>query len=110
MNAMNLLLLAFSTASFIAAAGAAKIWALSQGSTVWLFSTLGLYTAGNLIMLRLIREAGMGVALSLSALVQLVAVNAVAFLVFGERVAPAQGAGLVLAIAAIALIILPFGR
>ena len=60
-------------------------------------------------MLRLIRDVGMGVALSLSAVVQLVAVNAVALLIFGERVAPIQGVGLVLAVIAVAMIMLPRG-
>jgi len=67
---------------------------------------LALYTAGNLIMLRLIREFGMGVALSLSAVIQLVAVNLVAFFWFGERVGAIEGVGIVMAVAAVALITL----
>ncbi|MDZ5700086.1 hypothetical protein [Chelativorans sp. M5D2P16] len=107
MTLTNLLFLLTSTAAFIAAASAAKNWALSNNSLGWLALTLGLYTIGNLVMLRLIRDVGMGIALSLSAVVQLIAVNAVALLVFGERVTGLQGAGLVLAIMAVALITLP---
>lgn len=46
----------------------------------------------------------MGVALSLSAVVQLAAVNALAFLAFGEQVNALQGAGIALAIVAVVLI------
>ena len=47
--------------------------------------TLALYSAGNLIMLRLVREFGMASAFSLSAVIQLVAVNVIALAWFGER-------------------------
>jgi small multidrug resistance pump len=95
---------------FVAAASSAKNWTLSDNNWLWLFLTLGLYTMGNLIMLRLIRDVGMGVALSLSAVVQLVAVNAVALLFFGEKVAPIQAMGLALAVVAVAMITLPQGQ
>jgi len=109
MNPASIALLVLSTVIFVCAASAAKGWALSTNGWPWLILTLGLYTVGNLIMLRLIRDVGMGVALSLSAVVQLVAVNAVALLIFGERVAPIQGVGLVLAVIAVAMIMLPRG-
>lgn len=99
----GLLQLGASTVIFVLAAAAAKGWALAPNH--WrLALVLALYTAGNLIMLRLIRDFGMGVALSLSAVIQLVAVNLVAFLWFGEKVGALQGAGIVTAIAAVALI------
>lgn len=107
MGLASAMLLAASTIIFVAAASAAKSWALSQNSWMLLFLTLVLYTIGNLIMLRLIREVGMGVALSLSAVVQLIAVNVVAFAIFGERVAPVQAAGLALAVLSVALITFP---
>lgn len=85
------------------AAAAAKNWTISPSG--WrLVLVLGLYTLGNLIMLRLIREFGMGVALSLSAVIQLVAVNLVALMWFGEKVNALQAVGIVTAIVAIALI------
>lgn len=105
MNTVNLALLGVSTAAFLAAASAAKSWALRPG-WFWLLLTLALYTIGNLIMLRLIRDFGMGAALSLSAVIQLVAVNLIALTVFGERLSGLQTLGIVLAIAAIALITL----
>jgi small multidrug resistance pump len=106
MSPYSALLLAASTIVFVSAASAAKAWALSANSWAWLALTLVLYTVGNLIMLRLIRDVGMGAALSLSAIVQLVAVNVVALAIFGERVSAVQGAGIVLAIAAVAMITL----
>lgn len=109
MTLSSALLLATSTAVFVSAASSAKAWALSANSTAWLALTLALYTLGNLIMLRLIRDVGMGVALSLSAVIQLVAVNLVAMAFFGERLTGLQSTGIVLAIIAVALITLAPG-
>lgn len=55
-------------------------------------------------MLRLIRDFGLGVAISLSAVIQLIAVNLVAFAFFGERVDLVQGAGILIAILAVVLV------
>lgn len=104
MTQTSLALLATSTMIFVGAASSAKAWALSVNSIAWLLLTLALYTIGNLIMLRLIRDVGMGVALSLSAVVQLVAVNVVALAFFNERVSTVQAAGLALAVVAVAMI------
>jgi drug/metabolite transporter (DMT)-like permease len=97
--------LGLSTVIFLLAATAAKQWGLSPSlaKLVW---TLALYTLGNLVMLRLIREFGMSISLSLSAVIQLVAVNFVAFAWFGERLQTVQGVGIVLAIVAVGLITL----
>lgn len=107
MNAINLTLLIAATTSFIAAASSAKAWALSNNSWWWLCLTLALYTVGNLIILRLVREIGMGPAFSLSALIQLVAINLLAIAIFGERVTLMQGMGIVLALVAFVMITLP---
>lgn len=106
MTVTSFALLASSTAIFVGAASTAKAWALSENSIAWLAATLVLYTIGNLIMLRLIRDVGMGAALSLSAVIQLIAVNVVALAFFGERVSMVQGFGLLLAIVAVAMITL----
>lgn len=92
-----------STVIFILAASAAKAWTVAPGYGK-LALTLVLYTAGNLIMLRLIRDFGLGVAISLSAVIQLIAVNLVAFAFFGERVDLVQGAGILIAILAVVLV------
>ncbi len=92
-----------ATAVFIAAASSAKAWAVAPAP--WrVVLTMVLYVVGNLIMLRLLRQVGMATAFSVSAVLQLVAVNLVAILVFGERIGVAEGIGIVLAIAGVALI------
>jgi multidrug transporter EmrE-like cation transporter len=103
MSSAGALQLIASTLIFLAAASGAKSWALAP-SIPKLVLTLLLYTLGNLIMLRLVREFGMSVAFSLSAVIQLIAVNVVAIAYFGERLSGAQGAGIALAIAAVAVI------
>ena len=57
-------------------------------------------------MLRLVREFGMASAFSLSAVIQLVAVNVIALAFFGERLNALQSGGIVLAIVAVGLITL----
>lgn len=105
MSVSGLFQLGLSTAIFLLAAAVAKSWAMTPhvGKIVL---ALALYTAGNLIMLRLIREFGMSVAFSLSSVIQLVAVNAVALAFFGEKVTSLQAVGIVLAIASVVLITL----
>ncbi|WP_448116969.1 hypothetical protein [Mesorhizobium amorphae] len=97
--------LGVSTVIFLLAATAAKHWALAP-SFGKIAITLALYTLGNLIMLKLIRDFGMSISLSLSAVIQLVAVNAVALAFFGERLTVIQGVGVALAIVAVALVTL----
>ena len=97
--------LCIACAIFIAAASGAKAWALSP-SVGKVALTLALYTAGNLLMLRLVREIGMATAFSVSAVLQLIAVNAVAIFVYGERVGLVEGIGLAFAVVAVVLITL----
>lgn len=105
MSLSGLLQLGASTVVFLLAATAAKAWALQPGLGKLLL-TLALYSAGNLIMLRLVREFGMASAFSLSAVIQLVAVNAIALAYFGERLSVVQSSGIVLAVVAVGLITL----
>ncbi|UXN61344.1 hypothetical protein [Phyllobacterium zundukense] len=95
--------LALSTATFLLAATCAKYWALGP-STLKLVLTIALYSVGNLIMLRLVREVGMSSAFSLSAVIQLIAVNVIALTYFGEKLTIIQSSGMVLAILAVILI------
>ena len=103
MSLFGLLQLGLSTVIFLLAATVAKSWALAPGMGK-LVLTLLLYSAGNLVMLRLVREFGMASALSLSAVIQLVAVNVIALSWFGERLSFMQGSGIALAILAVGLI------
>ncbi len=105
MSLSALLQLAASTAIYVLAAGSAKSWALAP-SLLKILVTLALYTLGNLIMLRLVRFFGMSTAFSLTAVIQLVAINAIAILVFGERLGAVEGIGVALAIVSVALIML----
>jgi hypothetical protein len=103
--------LGVSTIVFLLAATVAKWWGLSP-SLGKLVLTLALYSLGNLIMLKLVREFGMASAFSLSAVIQLVAVNVIALGWFGEKLSVMQGVGVVLAIVAVGLITLApsFGK
>lgn len=111
MTLSGFLQLAASTVIFLIAATVAKSWALAPGLGK-LVLTLLLYSAGNLIMLRLVKDFGMATAFSLSAVIQLVAVNVIALAWFGEQLTLLQSAGIVLAIVAVGLITLgpAFGR
>lgn len=105
MSAWGLGQLGMSTVVFLLAATVAKQWALAP-SAGKIVLTLVLYSLGNLIMLRLIREFGMSISFSLSAVIQLVAVNAVALAVYGEKLSALQASGVALAVASVALITL----
>lgn len=98
----GVLQLAASTLVFLLAAIGAKHWAISP-TLLKMVLTLILYTIGNLIMLRLVRDCGMASAFTLSALLQLVAVNAIAIFYFSEKLPAAQLAGILLAIIAVGL-------
>ena len=105
MSMLGALQLGFATVVFLLAATVAKQWALAPGLGKIVLA-LALYSLGNLIMLRLVRDFGMAIAFSLSAVIQLVAVNLIALAYFGERLGMVQGAGVVLAVAAVAMITL----
>jgi glucose uptake protein GlcU len=105
MSMSGLLQLGLSTIIFLLAATMAKQWALAPGLGK-LLVTLALYSLGNLIMLRLVREFGMASSFSLSAVIQLVAVNVIALVFFGEKLATIQSVGVALAIVAVVLITL----
>ena len=105
MSILGALQLGFATVIFLLAATVAKQWALAPGLGKIVLA-LTLYSLGNLIMLRLVRDFGMATAFSLSAVIQLVAVNLIALAYFGERLGMVQGAGVVLAVAAVAMITL----
>ncbi len=88
-----------ATTSIRAYVGQDRLWMLIGG--------LMLYTLGNLIMVRLMRESGMAIAISLSAVIQLLMATAVAVAVFGERPTAVQMAGIALGVVAVALIVWP---
>jgi small multidrug resistance pump len=76
---------------------------------LWLLLlALALYTLGNLMMVRLMREGGMAVAVSVSAVLQLLMANLVAIALFGERPTLVQAAGIALGAVAVLLILSPW--
>lgn len=106
MSATFVLLLAGTSAIFMAAASASRAY-VSSDNWLWVMLSMGLYVAGNLIMIRIMREGGMGLAISISAIVQLLLVNVIAFTVFGERLSNAQMGGLALGVVAMVLMMWP---
>jgi len=57
---------------FVAAAAGAKLYALEPAWWRLGGTTLALYTAGNLVVVRVLREVGLAIAMSLSSVVQLI--------------------------------------
>ena len=100
--------LAGAMAVFITANTVLKSYADSGRVTV-LIGALALFCLGNLMMVRLMRESGLGVAVAISSVVQLVLIGVVAFLVFGERPTGVQLTGMALGVVAVALIAWPTG-
>ena len=108
MNVIVLGWLAASTAVFMAANSVLKIYAAKGGIAV-LIGALALFCLGNLLMVQVMRANGLGIAIALSLIFQLIAITGVAFVVFGERPSALQLAGLVLGIIAIGMIVWPKG-
>jgi small multidrug resistance pump len=106
MSGTFVLLLTGASAIFIAAATATRAY-ISSDNWLWVALSLSLYVAGNLVMVRIMREGGLGLAISVSAIVQLILVNVIALTVFGERLTNIQIGGVVLGILAMVLMIWP---
>lgn len=97
--------LAASTLVFMGANALLKTYAGGAGVAV-LGAALALFCLGNYIMVWVMRSGGLGVAISLSAIFQLLAITAMAVVVFGERPTMVQGLGMGLGVVAVALIAL----
>lgn len=108
MNGIVLAYLAGSTVVFMAANATLKTYAVKGGPWV-LAGALALFCVGNFLMVRVMRENGLGLAIALSLICQLIAITAMAFLWFGERPSSLQMAGLALGIVAITMIVWPQG-
>ncbi len=108
MSGSLILWLAGAMAVFVA--GNTVLRAYSANAQGWvLVVALCLFTVGNLMMVRLMREGGLAVAISVSSIVQLVLIGVVAFAVFGERPTGLQMAGMALGVVAVAMIAWPQG-
>ncbi len=106
MNGLTLLWLGAATGIFVGAAASLRAY-VSPGPLWFLLLSLALYAAGNLIMVRVMRESGMAVAVSVSAVLQLLLATLVAVTVFAERPTPLQWAGIALGLASLAMIAWP---
>jgi small multidrug resistance pump len=108
MSGGAILSLGAAMAAFLAASAFLRVYA-GGAAVAMLVCALLLYTVGNLMMVRLMREGGMAVAISVSGVLQLVLANLVAVLGFGERPTVTQLVGIALGVVAVALILLPAG-
>lgn len=106
MTGATLVWLGGAMAVFLAASAALRLY-VATSQTGILLGALVLYTAGNLMMVRLMRDSGMAVAIAVSAVLQLVLATLVAVYLFGERPTALQWAGIALGVVAVALIIWP---
>lgn len=98
--------LAALTAVFVAANAALKTYALQGG--IWvLVGALALFCLGNTLMVQVMRGNGLGVAIALSVVFQLVAITVMAVVVFGERPTSLQLAGMALGVVAVLMIAWP---
>jgi small multidrug resistance pump len=97
-----------TTLIFLAAASTSRIY-VSDGRFVVIVIAMLLYIVGNLLMVKIMREIGLGIAISVSTFAQLILINLVAYVFFEERPAPLQLAGLVLGGVSMALIMFPTG-
>jgi glucose uptake protein len=106
MNLTFLLWLTGAMVAFLSAATASRAY-IASTNILLLILSLGLYCVGNLMMVKLMREGGLGLAISVSAVAQLVLINLIAFTVFGERPSALQLTGVGLGVLAMVLMLIP---
>ena len=108
MNLSILPWLVSSTAVFMAANAALKIYAGGGGAWV-LAGALALFCLGNTLMVEVMRGSGLGLAIALSVIFQMVAISLLAVAGFGERLSLLQWAGIALGVVAVLMIAWPGG-
>jgi small multidrug resistance pump len=108
MTVFSFLWLGAATAVFVAANAVLRTYAVKGGLTV-LLGALALFCLGNWLMVQVMRLNGLGLAIALSAIFQLVAISVMAIFVFGERPTALQLAGMALGCVAVAMIAWPTG-
>lgn len=108
MNAALALWLMLTMGVFVVANTILRTYSAS-GKVFLLVLALLLFSLGNLMMVRLMRESGLAIAISISSVLQLLLISAVAFWWFGERPTGIQFAGMALGVVAVTLIAWPQG-
>ena len=106
MNPTFLLWLGAAMATFLGAATVSRAY-VDNGRLWVLIASLALYCIGNLMMVKLMREGGLGLAISASSVAQLLLINIIAFFLFGERLTTQQSVGVALGVVSIALMLFP---
>jgi multidrug transporter EmrE-like cation transporter len=109
LSAFNFLVLGTAIVIFLVAASTSRVYA-TDGRLIVVVIAMALYVVGNLMMIRIMREIGLGVAISVATIAQLILINVVAYAVFGERLGPLQLAGILLGVVSMALILFPAAR
>ena len=108
MPAGSLLWLLAAMVVFVTANSVLRTYAASS----WLPTLLGalaLFSLGNVMMVRLMRESGLAIAISVSSVLQLILISLVAVFWFGERPTGMQLTGMALGVVAVVLIAWPQG-
>ncbi len=108
MGLISFLWLGAATVVFVAANGVLKVYAI-KGQVPVLIGALAMFCLGNWLMVQVMKANGLGLAIALSAIFQLVAISVMAILVFGERPTGLQLAGMALGVVAVAMIAWPTG-
>ena len=108
MSGLSFLWLGAATAVFVAANAVLKTYAVKGGVPI-LAGALALFCLGNWLMVQVMKANGLGLAIALSAIFQLVAITVMAIFVFGERPTGLQLAGIALGCVAVAMIAWPQG-
>jgi small multidrug resistance pump len=108
MNGVVMLWLVASTAVFVGANAVLKTYATQDG-WLTLTSALALFCVGNTLMVQVMKSNGLGLAIALSVVFQLLAITAMSVVVFGERPTGLQMAGMALGVMAVAMIAWPQG-
>ena len=109
MSLFNFVVLGVAILIFLVAASTSRVYA-TDGRLFIVIIAMVLYVIGNLMMIRIMREIGLGVAISVATIAQLILINVVAYAFFEERLAPAQVAGITLGVVSMALILFPAAR
>ncbi len=108
MSGITFLWLGLATSVFVGANAVLKVYAVKGGLPV-LIGALLLFCLGNFLMVQVMKANGLGLAIALSAIFQLVAISVMAIFVFGERPTGLQLAGMAVGCVAVAMIAWPTG-
>nr|WP_316655477.1 hypothetical protein [uncultured Gellertiella sp.] len=106
MKLQTILMLGVTTVIFVSASSVLRAYA--GGAALWvLLLALALYVSGNVLVVPLMREGGLGITISILSVTQLLTINLLAWLIYSERLTPIQMAGMGLGVVAMVLMLWP---